>query len=238
MLDKSQSTVQTMFSDIAGTYDLLNHVLSGYQDKLWRYRAVGRLRPRRGEVVLDLCCGTGDSTLEIARRQPGCQVIGADFAAPMLARAQSKGLPALVAADALNLPFGDAHFDAVSVAFGVRNFEDTKAGIAEIRRVLKPGGRLLVLEFMRPTSNLVQRAFGASNFFLAPLGRAISGHGSAYNYLPQSIGGFYTRADFETLLREVGFESVRSFDHSLESRPLFLGAKVAWFKRWRGANDL
>jgi demethylmenaquinone methyltransferase/2-methoxy-6-polyprenyl-1,4-benzoquinol methylase len=225
MLDKSHSTVQTMFSDIAGTYDLLNHVLSGYQDKLWRYRAVGRLRPRRGEVVLDLCCGTGDSTLEIARRQPNCHVIGADFAAPMLVRAQSKGLPELVAADALCLPFGDSRFDAVSVAFGVRNFEDTRAGLAEIHRVLKTGGRLLVLEFMRPTSNLVQRAAGASNFVLAPLGRAISGHGSAYNYLPQSIGGFYTRREFENLLREVGFQGVRSFDHSLGIATSFLGRK-------------
>lgn len=226
MLDKSHSTVQTMFSDIAGTYDLLNHVLSGCQDKLWRHRAVARLRPRRGEMVLDLCCGTGDSTLEIARRQPHCQVIGADFAAPMLARAQAKGLPELVAADALSLPFGDAQFDAVSIAFGVRNFEDTRAGLTEIHRVLKPGGRLLVLEFMRPTSNLVQRAAGAGNFVLAPLGRAISGHGSAYNYLPQSIGGFYTRGEFEVVLREVRFEGVRSFDHSLGIATSFLGRKA------------
>lgn len=225
MLDKSHSTVQTMFSDIAGTYDLLNHVLSGYQDKLWRYRAVGRLRPRRGELILDLCCGTGDSALEIAQRQPRCQVIGADFAAPMLTRAKAKGLPQLVAADALNLPFESAKFDAVSIAFGVRNFEDTKSGLTEIHRVLKPGGRLLVLEFMRPTSNLVQKAAGASNFVLAPIGRAISGHGSAYNYLPQSIGGFYTRREFETLLREVGFQGVRSFDHSLGIATSFLGRK-------------
>jgi demethylmenaquinone methyltransferase/2-methoxy-6-polyprenyl-1,4-benzoquinol methylase len=238
MLDKSHSTVQTMFSDIAGTYDLLNHVLSGYQDKLWRHRAVSRLRPRRCEVVLDLCCGTGDSTRELMLRQPHCQVVGADFAAPMLARAKAKGLPELVAADALNLPFANAQFDAVSIAFGVRNFENTQAGMTEIYRVLKPGGRLMVLEFMRPTSNLVQRAAGASNFVLAPLGRAISGHGSAYNYLPQSIGGFYTRREFEALLREVGFQGVRSFDHSLGIATSFLGRVRAFRNRdsWMPPN--
>jgi demethylmenaquinone methyltransferase/2-methoxy-6-polyprenyl-1,4-benzoquinol methylase len=214
-----------MFGDIAGTYDLLNHVLSGNQDKNWRKRAVSRLRPKNGETILDLCCGTGDSTREIGRFAPGCHVVGADFAFPMLCVAQGKQLPALVAADALQMPFPNEKFDAVFVAFGARNFENTRAGLQEIARVLKPGGRICVLEFMRPTSPLVQRAFGAFNLVLAPLARAISRHNSAYNYLPQSIGGFYTRREFETLLRECGFERVRSFDHSLGIATSFLGLK-------------
>jgi len=224
-LDKSASAVQTMFGDIAPTYDLLNHVLSANQDKSWRRRAVRRLRPKAGERVLDLCCGTGDSTREIQNFAPKCRTLGADFAFPMLLRAQQKKLPQLVAADALQMPFADASFDGVFVAFGARNFADTERGIQEIRRVLRPGGRLLVLEFMRPTSPLVQRAFGAFNLLLAPLGRAVSHHDCAYNYLPQSIGGFYTRREFEVLLRDCGFEGVRSFDHALGVATSFLGRK-------------
>jgi demethylmenaquinone methyltransferase/2-methoxy-6-polyprenyl-1,4-benzoquinol methylase len=226
MLDKSGAAVQTMFSDIAGTYDLLNHLLSGNQDRRWRRRAVAQLCPRRGELVLDLCCGTGDLTRQLQRHQPRASVVGADFALPMLELARQKELPALVAADALRLPFPDASFDAVSVAFGARNFEDTRLGLAEIHRVLKPEGRILVLEFMRPTSPLLQQAFGAFNWVLAPLGRVVSHHGSAYNYLPQSIGGFFTRAEFEDLLREAGFGRVRSFDFSLGIATSFLGRKT------------
>lgn len=213
-LDKSAGSVSQMFCDIAGTYDLLNHVLSGNQDVRWRRRAIRQLCPRGGESILDLCCGTGDLTLEIAKQQPRCQVVGADFAVPMLNIAQQKGIEPLAAADALRLPFAEGTFDAATVAFGVRNFEDTKVGLGELRRVLKPTGRLMVLEFMRPTSVVIQRAFGAFNVVLAPLGRAISGHSNAYDYLPQSIGGFYTCKEFEALLREVGFSNVRSFDFS------------------------
>lgn len=225
MLDKSASTVQTMFSDIAGTYDLLNHLLSANQDTRWRRRATALLAPRRGELILDLCCGTGDSTHHLLRRQPRCRVVGADFAFAMLQRAQSKSLPALVAADGLRLPFPDASFDAVSAAFGVRNFADTRAGVREMVRVLRPGGRLLILEFMRPTNGLAQRAFGAFNPLLAPLGRLVSGHATAYNYLPQSIGGFYTRGELEKLLRETGLQRVRSFDHTLGVATSFLAHK-------------
>lgn len=227
MLDKSTATVQTMFSDIAGTYDLLNHVLSGNQDVRWRRRAVAQLCPRRGERILDLCCGTGDLTRELQRQAPSCDVVGADFAFPMLQIAQGKQLPQLVAADALRLPFADASFHAATVGFGVRNFADTVAGLEELLRVLKPGGRLLVLEFMRPVSPLVQRGFGVFNMVLAPLGRKISGHGSAYDYLPQSIDGFTTRREFEQVLQHVGFNNTRSFDFSGGIATSFLAHKPA-----------
>ena len=214
-----------MFGEIAPTYDLLNHLLSAGQDIRWRRRAIARLCPRAGERVLDLCCGTGDSTREIARQQPNCEVVGADFALPMLEVARAKNLPALACADALQLPFGDATFDATMAAFGARNFADTRAGIAEMLRVTKPGGRLMILEFMRPTSLALARGAGASNFLLAPLGRAISRHGSAYNYLPQSIGGFYSRAEFCDLLRATGWTNVRSFDHSLGVATSFVATR-------------
>ena len=225
MLDKSAAAVSQMFSDIAPTYDLLNHLLSAGQDVRWRRLAVSRLCPRAGETVIDLCCGTGDLTREIMLQQPRCEVVGADFALPMLLGARAKALPDLVAADALCLPFANATFDAIAVAFGVRNFADTRAGLREMFRILKPGGRVMVLEFMRPTSSLVARGAGASNVVLAPLGQLISRHGSAYRYLPQSIDGFFTRREFEALLREIGWRNVRSFDHSLGVATSFVGDK-------------
>ncbi len=215
-LDKSSQSVRAMFGDIAGRYDFLNHLLSANQDKRWRRRAVRRLCPRPGERILDLCCGTGDLALECLRQQPHCRVIGADFAVPMLTLAKRKAAALqFLAGDALRLPFPDATFDAVMVAFGVRNFEATEAGLREMRRVVKPGGRLLVLEFMRPTSPLIQRGFGLFFKRVLPfIGRLISRHGSAYSYLPASVDGFYTRREFEALLRATGWRNVRSFNHS------------------------
>jgi demethylmenaquinone methyltransferase/2-methoxy-6-polyprenyl-1,4-benzoquinol methylase len=259
-IDKSSQAVRAMFGDIARSYDWLNHVLSGNQDKRWRRRAIRLLAPRAGQLILDLCCGTGDLTLECLRQQPNIRIIGADFAVPMLQIAQQKSKiqspkPAVeiskakvqslkkqaseaeiqnsefktqnsfVAGDGLCLPFGDATFDAITVGFGVRNFQDTEAGLQEMFRLIKPGGKVLILEFMRPVSPLVQRAFGAFNYVLAPLGRAVSGHATAYNYLPQSIGGFYTRREFTQLLRRVGFRNVRSFDYSLGVATAFVAHK-------------
>lgn len=206
-----------MFGSIAGRYDLLNHLLSCNQDRRWRRRAVRLLSPRRGERVLDLCCGTGDLAFECWRRQPACEVIGADFAVPMLqiASAKSRRRLPLLAGDALRLPLAGGSFDAVAVAFGARNFENTRDGLCEILRVLKPDGRALILEFMRPTSPLLQRGFGLFFHHVLPLiGRAVSRHDCAYNYLPASVDGFYTRREFETLMREIGFVRVRSFDYS------------------------
>ena len=230
-LDKSSQSVQAMFSAIAGRYDLLNHLLSANQDVRWRRRAVRLLGPKRDEQILDLCCGTGDLSFEILRRQPRCRVTGADFAQPMLEIARSKVLGRkakieFVWADALNLPFEAASFNAVTVGFGVRNFENTAAGLREIHRVLKPGGRVLVLEFMRPTSFFLCHIFGL--FFkgiLPRVGKVISKHNSAYSYLPASVGGFYTRAEFAQLLRDCGFREVRSFNYSLGTATCFLAKK-------------
>lgn len=225
--DKSSASVRAMFDDIAPTYDLLNGLLSANQDALWRYRAAKRLCVRRGERVLDLCCGTGELTREIARQAPGSEVTGADFSARMLDIARDKDAKHdYIEADALDLPFGDGDFDAVAVAFGVRNFEDTRQGINEIARVLKPGGRLLVLEFMRPTNAVLGRFFGLFNGAFAPLGRVVSHHSTAYNYLPQSVGGFYSKPEFARLLSDEGFRDVRVFDHSFGIASSFLAHKV------------
>lgn len=232
-MNKSAPVVREMFTGIAPSYDLLNHLLSANQDRRWRRRAVSQLCPRRGELILDLCCGTGDLGLECLRRQPRCRVIGADFVVPMVQRAREKAgtgnslqIASFLAADALRLPFADATFDAITVGFGARNFEDAERGICEMWRVLKPGGRIAVLEFMRPTSLLVRRGYALFFKGVLPLvGRVISRHGWAYNYLPASVDGFYTRREFEHLLRQAGFVNVRSFDYNAGGVTNFIASK-------------
>ena len=177
---------------------------------------------------MDLCCGPGDLGFRILQRQPQCQVCGADFAVPMLQLARQKSAarpPIFLAADALRLPFADASFEAASIGFGVRNFENTRVGLEELLRVVKPGGRLLILEFMRPTSPAVQKfsAYSISHFrqLLARF-RAMR---RLMNYLPQSVEGFYTRREFEEILRSVGWKNVRSFDFSGGIAASFLATK-------------
>lgn len=221
-----------MFGAIAHRYDLLNHLLSANQDVRWRKRGVRWLHPRRTEKFLDLCCGTGDLAFEILKQQPQCEVIGADFALPMLEIAKQKSKTRsqqsvdFVQADALNLNFDDATFDAVTVGFGVRNFQNTETGLREMHRVLKAGGRVMILEFMQPTSWFLRYGFGL--FFkgiLPRIGKLISKHDSAYSYLPASVNDFYTRQEFENLLRHCGFTDVRSFDLSLGAATCFVAKK-------------
>lgn len=226
-LDKSSASVRAMFNEIAPTYDLLNGLLSANQDSLWRYRSIRRLGVRKNERVLDLCCGTGDVTRELARQAPQSHIIGADFSPAMLAVARNKDPKhEYLEADALALPFEDGEFDVITIAFGVRNFEDTARGVREMARVLKPGGRLLVLEFMRPARPLVVRFFGMFNALFSPLGRLVSRHSTAYNYLPQSVEGFCSRQEFTRLLREEGFTNIRQFEHTLGIASSFLARKV------------
>ncbi|MDF2441355.1 MAG: demethylmenaquinone methyltransferase / 2-methoxy-6-polyprenyl,4-benzoquinol methylase [Abditibacteriota bacterium] len=228
-VDKSSGAVRAMFGDIAGRYDYLNHLLSANQDRRWRRRAIRLLSPRANDYVLDLCCGTGDLAFECLQQQPACRVVGADFAVPMLSLAQQKrhnrDQSTFIAGDALRLPFASATFDKVMVGFGARNFENTRAGLSEMLRVLKPGGKALVLEFMRPTFLPLRVGASAFNSILAPIGRSVSGHATAYNYLPQSIGGFYTRDGFVDLLRTVGFGNMRAFDYMAGVATAFIAHK-------------
>ncbi len=214
-----------MFDDIARTYDLLNHALSLNQDRRWRRRAVRLLSLKSGQRVLDVCCGTGDLMLEMQRQQARCEIVGLDFSVPMLRGSARKSALPILAGDALHLPFDDAIFDVVTVAFGARNFQDTRRGIEEMARVLKPSGKMLVLEFMRPRSLLLQRFIGFFNRILAPIGARVSGHSSAYKYLPQSIGGFYTRDEFAFLLCDCGLHDVRAFDYSAGVATAFIARK-------------
>ncbi|MDP2958045.1 MAG: class I SAM-dependent methyltransferase [Longimicrobiales bacterium] len=208
-----EDQVQRIFSEIAPRYDLLNHVLSLNIDRAWRRRTVDRLGWERapGGVFLDACAGTFDLSLELASRAGfGGRVVASDFARPMLVT----GAPKLegvavspVCGDSLRLPFPDAAFDGATVGFGVRNLSDLGRGLAELRRVLRPGARLVVLEFTTPPNPVVRAGYLFYFHRVLPVvGRLVSGHPWAYTYLPESVREFPGPADLERLFREVGFE--------------------------------
>jgi demethylmenaquinone methyltransferase/2-methoxy-6-polyprenyl-1,4-benzoquinol methylase len=213
--DGKKSQVADMFDAIAPRYDLLNRVLSMGVDRGWRKKVVRSLMSQKPGRVLDVATGTGDLAIEIARAGAR-QVVGVDIAEEMLQVGRQKldapdlgGRVTLESGDAENLPFGDNEFDAASVAFGVRNFENLSAGLREMSRVLRPGGRLLILEFSKPTVFPVKQVYGLySRNVLPRIGEWLSGDSGAYRYLPDSIAVFPDGEDFLAKLREAGFESV------------------------------
>ncbi len=210
-LDKSGAAISGMFSSIAGRYDFLNHVLSANSDRRWR-RIAARSLNGRHRRVLDLATGTGD--LAIALAQEGRTVAGADFCLDMLAVAREKAAGpgsrrlSLSAADALALPFGEASFDAVTVGFGVRNFADLSRGLSEIRRVLRPGGKLLILEFSQPHGlwGALYRSY--SRRVLPRVGKLLSGSRQAYEYLNRSAREWPAKEEFSAALARSGFSNV------------------------------
>ncbi len=199
--------VQRMFDRIAPVYDVMNRVMTAGLDQRWR-RATVREAVRPGERVLDACCGTGD--LAVAARKAGAgEVIGVDFSERMLERARRKASEIeWIQADVLSLPFGDASFDAAVVGFGVRNVEDLAAGLKEFRRVLRPGGRLGILEITKPRGPLAIFYKLWFDRIVPLLGRVLPG-GAAYTYLPASVRRFPGPEELADLLRTCGFENVR-----------------------------
>jgi demethylmenaquinone methyltransferase / 2-methoxy-6-polyprenyl-1,4-benzoquinol methylase len=199
--------VQRMFDHIAPVYDGMNRVMTAGLDQRWRRETV-REAVRPGDHVLDACCGTGD--LAVAADAAGAgHVIGADFSEQMLARARRKS-PGLewVQADVLALPFEDASFDSVVVGFGVRNVEDLEAGIREFRRVLRPGGRLGILEITTPHGRLAPFYRFWFDHVVPLLGRLLPG-GAAYTYLPASVRRFPGTEELAELMGACGFQAVR-----------------------------
>jgi demethylmenaquinone methyltransferase/2-methoxy-6-polyprenyl-1,4-benzoquinol methylase len=209
-----ETQVRTLFSEIAPRYDLLNHVLSLNIDKRWRRLAVGLLDWKRRESgrFLDACAGTFDLSLELAR-QPGFEgtVIATDFALPMLVVGKGKLEDSItpVCGDSLRLPFPDASFDGATVGFGVRNLSDLRAGFADLARVLRPGARLVILEFTDPPNPIMRGLYHFYFHKILPLvGRIVSGHPWAYTYLPESVKEFPGPEKLADLLREAGFQDV------------------------------
>jgi demethylmenaquinone methyltransferase/2-methoxy-6-polyprenyl-1,4-benzoquinol methylase len=203
-----------MFGRIAKRYDLLNHVLSGNVDKRWRRIVATRVREKLSSneaSVLDVACGTGDLSLTLFDIT-GARVVGTDFCRPMLEIAADKTadrIP-LIEGDALNLPFRGGSFEVVTIAFGLRNLASVEGGLAELRRVLKPGGWVAVLEFSRPANAMLRPLFGLYFTRVLPLmGGLISGSRSAYTYLPASVQKFPDQEQLSLLMQQAGFEQVQ-----------------------------
>jgi len=197
--------VRTMFDRIAPVYDAMNRVMTAGLDRRWRRLSVEAV-VQPGARVLDACCGTGD--LAIAAEREGGIVTGLDFSGEMLVRARRKsGTIEWVQGDLLTLPFADGSFDAATVGFGVRNVADLRAGLLELRRVLRPGGRLAILEITQPRG--VLKPFFSLWFgrIVPLLGRVLPG-GKAYTYLPASVRRFPAAEDLAALIDESGFERV------------------------------
>jgi demethylmenaquinone methyltransferase/2-methoxy-6-polyprenyl-1,4-benzoquinol methylase len=213
-----REAVRAMFDAIAPRYDRLNRLLSAGIDTRWRREAVRRAGVAPGDAVLDVCCGTGDLTLELARH--GARAVGCDFVEPMLRIALEKGTQEkgarggvgsrFVLADAVALPFPAAAFDAATVAFGIRNVADRAAALREMRRVVKPGGRAVVLEFTTPPNRAFRGAFELYFHKVLPrVGNALAGvKTSAYSYLPESVKSFPAAPDLAREMEAAGFTGV------------------------------
>lgn len=203
--------VRSMFAGIAGRYDLANRVLSGGVDKRWRKRVVRQAGgDLTGKRVLDVACGTGD--LAAVLEKAGAEVVGVDFTLPMLERAPQKTRTVLwVQGDALALPVADASFDVATIAFGLRNVADRRAAFREMLRVLRPGGRLLVLEFGMPDQDAFGRIYKTYLTHMLPrIGGALSGDRAAYTYLDDTVQGW---PDADTLEKEMGEDGFVSCTH-------------------------
>ncbi len=207
--------VAEMFNNISGRYDFLNHFLSLGIDKIWRRKAVKKLKEINPERILDIATGTGDFAIQSLSLKP-TEVVGVDISAGMLevgkTKMKAKGVDHIVRmelGDSENLSFEDGYFDAVTVAFGVRNFEHLEKGLGEMLRVTRSGGRIVILEFSKPKRFPVKHYFAFHSKYIIPFfGKRISKDGRAYAYLPESVAAFPEGKEFTDILSQVGYEKV------------------------------
>ena len=232
-IDKTPARIAGMFDAIAPRYDLLNHVLSAGLDTRWRTRAINELRLERGARIIDLCTGTADLAVAALRAQPSASVVGVDFAGEMLRLASHKvrslGLSSvrLVRGDGTRIPLADATCDAATIGFGIRNVVDPTAALAELARVLRPGGRLAILEFGQPRVPGIRTLYAWYFRYLLPLvGKMVSKHQSAYSYLPASVGTFPSPPEFAATIAATGFSQVRAVPHSFGIVYLYIAERT------------
>ncbi|MDD4555430.1 MAG: bifunctional demethylmenaquinone methyltransferase/2-methoxy-6-polyprenyl-1,4-benzoquinol methylase UbiE [Bacteroidales bacterium] len=227
-----KETVRRMFDDISGKYDFLNHFFSFGIDHLWRKKLVRLLAPSRPLSILDVACGTGDLALSLARLRPQ-RIVGIDISEKMLeigrqkiSRKGQEPVIRLQQGDAEHIPFPDNTFNAVTVAFGVRNFDDLGLGLSEMRRVLKPGGCMLILEFSHPAAFPMKQLYGFYSHAVIPaVGRLISGSRTAYTYLPQSVDAFPSGKDFLEILDQRGLARVNQISLTGGIASVYTGEK-------------
>lgn len=209
--------VRGLFSDIAGRYQVVNHILSGGLDFYWRAIAVRLIRPWNPSMVLDVATGSGDLAMAISKACPQTRVVGADFCAPMLEVARRNGLPELVVADGMSLPLADQNFDVVTAAFGLRNMASWEKGLSEMARVLRPGGHLLILDFSLPELPVIRPLYRFYLHHILPhIAGLATGRKDAYEYLGESIEQFPSGKKMTSLIESCGFKNAKS-------HPLTLG---------------
>lgn len=228
-----KENIQSLFNSIAPDYDRLNHILSCNIDRIWRRKAVREMMDGREPLaVLDVACGTGDFTMAIARHAPcGSRVLGIDLSEEMMEEGRRKLAAANIEAtmeygDCEALVYDDNTFDRVSVGFGIRNFEHQEAGLREMLRVLKPGGKLVVLELSVPSNALLRWGYKLYFLHVLPLiGGLVSGNRSAYEYLPASVLNFPPPAKFMAMMRAAGFSAVRHRALTFGVCRMYIGVK-------------
>jgi len=224
--------VREMFDDISSKYDFLNHFLSFGIDRGWRKKLVRILAAYKPPRVLDVATGTGDLAISIAALKPQ-KIVGIDISEKMLeigrVKLVEKGLDQLISlrrADAEKIPFSDNSFEAITVAFGVRNYENLVLGLQEMRRVLRPGGVMLILEFSHPGSFPMKQLYGIYSRFVIPvMGRVISGNSKAYTYLPESVAAFPSGKDFLEILEKTGLKNTKQLRLSMGIASIYIAEK-------------
>jgi demethylmenaquinone methyltransferase/2-methoxy-6-polyprenyl-1,4-benzoquinol methylase len=210
LLHQSPKEIAAMFGRVAARYDLMNHVMGGGLDIYWRWRLARAVAAQHPARILDLATGSGDVLLALARHRAYSETaIGADFCLPMLQQAQAKGAQRLLVGDGLHLPFPTASFDAVTIAWGLRNFADRLAGLREMRRVLRPGGRAYVLEFSHPPAPLASAYFWYMRELMPKYAQFITPERGAYEYLGDSIRAFPRQPVLAEMMRQAGFATAR-----------------------------
>lgn len=216
--DKSKKEeVAEMFNKISKRYDFLNHFLSVGIDKIWRKKAVRMLREIEPKRILDLATGTGDFALELLSLKPS-EIVGMDISEGMLEvgreKMEKRGVSSIISmrlGDSENLPFEDNYFDALTVGFGVRNYENLEKGLAEMLRVVRPGGKLIILEFSKPKKFPIKQYYAFHSRYIIPFfGKRISKDEKAYAYLPESVAAFPEGKDFTNILEKLGYKQVRT----------------------------
>jgi demethylmenaquinone methyltransferase/2-methoxy-6-polyprenyl-1,4-benzoquinol methylase len=224
--------VAQMFNNISANYDFLNHFLSLGIDHLWRKRAVKQLQKQQPKVLLDLATGTGDFAIACLKLKPE-KIIGMDISSGMLEVGKQKmkkrafdNIIDMQLGDSENMPFADHTFDAITVGFGVRNYENLEKGLGEMLRVLKPGGQAVILEFSKPKAFPIKQLFGFYSKVLIPLfGKYISKDERAYTYLPESVAAFPEGAAFVGVLHKVGYQTSEPIRLSGGIASIYIGTK-------------
>lgn len=222
-----------MFDNIAPKYDLLNHTLSMSIDRVWRRRVVGEVRRAKPGRILDVATGTGDLAIAMARRIRDVQVLGVDLSEQMLAVARRKieargldGRIVLDRGDAERLAVADASVDVATVAFGVRNFGDLGAGLRELARTIKPGGKVVILEFSRPRNRVFRALYEFYSYKILPrIGGLVSRDKRAYEYLPASVGEFPVPEEFMGMMARAGFRNCRARSQSFGIAQIYIGER-------------